>query len=377
MELEFTPDQDDLRDSIRAVLQKESPVSLARAVVERGERPDALWATMVDLGWPALTIPEADGGIGLGMLELAILAEELGRVIAPGPLLPTISQFVPAVREAGTPAQQQQFLGAVAAGELTGSLAIAEQTGSYDPADATATLTPDGDDVVLAGTKTYVMEGDAVDELVVACRAAGTSADAGVRAVVVPVSATTTTPVHTFDGSRRQTHVTLDGVRVARDRVLGDPEQSALEPLRRAAEEATVSLALEMVGTAQTIFDTALEYAKHREQFGVLIGTFQAIKHKFADMLVSLERARSLGYFAALTIAEDDPRRTSATSAAKSAAGDCQRQLAKEGIQILGGIGYTWEHDMQLYVKRIKSGEPMFGGGAWHRARIAEDLLGV
>ena len=109
----------------------------------------------------------------------------------------------------------------------------------------------------------------------------------------------------------------------------------------------------------------------------MLIGTFQAIKHKFADMLVSLERARSLGYFAALTIAEDDPRRANATSVAKAAAGDCQRLLAKEGIQILGGIGYTWEHDMQLYVKRIKSGDPMFGGGAWHRARIAEDLLGV
>src|SRR5580765_4846639 len=131
MELEFTTDQDELRDSIRAVLQNESPVSLARAVVERGERPDALWSTMVDLGWPALTIPEADGGIGLGMLELAILAEELGRVIAPGPLLPTTSQFVPAVREVGTPAQQARFLGAVAAGELTGSLAIAGTTGSF------------------------------------------------------------------------------------------------------------------------------------------------------------------------------------------------------------------------------------------------------
>jgi alkylation response protein AidB-like acyl-CoA dehydrogenase len=377
MELEFTPDQDDLRDSIRAVLQKESPVSLARAVVERGERPEALWSTMAELGWPALTISEADHGIGLGMLELAILAEELGRVIAPGPLLPTISQFVPAVREAGTPAQRHQFLGAVAAGELTGSLAITEASGSYDPAEATATITADGDGVVLTGTKTYVMEGDAVDELVVVCRDAGTAGDAGIRAVVVPVAATTTLPVETFDGSRRLAHVTLDGVRVARDRVLGDPDRSALEPLRRATEEATVSLALEMVGTAQTIFDTALEYAKHREQFGVMIGTFQAIKHKFADMLVSLERARSLGYFAALTIAEDDPRRANATSVAKAAAGDCQRLLAKEGIQILGGIGYTWEHDMQLYVKRIKSGDPMFGGGAWHRARIADDLLSV
>jgi len=375
MELEFTSDQDELRASIRAVLVKESPISLARAVVEDGVRPDALWATMVDLGWPALTIPEPDGGVGLGMLELAILAEELGRVIAPGPLLPTVSQFVPAVREAGTPEQQARWLGPVAAGELTGSLAVAETTGSFDPGLVDTTVAFDGDDALLTGTKHYVVEGDAVDELVVVCRT-DAPGDEGVRAVVVPVASTRTSPVHAFDGSRRLAHVTLDGVRIARDRVLGDPNASAAAALRRAIEEATVSVALEMVGTAQTIFDTTLEYAKHREQFGVPIGSFQAIKHKFADMLVLLERARSLGYFAALTIAEDDPRRTSATSVAKAAAGDCQRTLAKEGIQIHGGIGYTWEHDMHLYVKRIKSGDPLFGGGAWHRARIA-DLLGV
>jgi alkylation response protein AidB-like acyl-CoA dehydrogenase len=163
---------------------------------------------------------------------------------------------------------------------------------------------------------------------------------------------------------------------VPQDRVLGGLDRSAAEPLRRATEEATVSLALEMVGTAQTIFDVTLEYAKQREQFGVPIGSFQAIKHKFADMVISLERARATAYFAALTIAEDDERRATATSVAKAAAGDCQRLLAKEGIQIHGGIGYTWEHDMHLYVKRIKSGEQLFGTSSTHRARIAE-LLGV
>ena len=146
--------------------------------------------------------------------------------------------------------------------------------------------------------------------------------------------------------------------------------------VRRAVEVATTALAVETVGAAQAIFDITLAYAKQREQFGVPIGSFQAIKHKFADMMIALERARSLGYFAALTIAEDDSRRTSATSVAKAAAGDCQRLLAKEGIQIHGGIGYTWEHDMHLYVRRIKSGEPLFGTSTWHRARVAE-LLGV
>jgi alkylation response protein AidB-like acyl-CoA dehydrogenase len=375
MELEFTTDQDELRDSIHAVLAKESPVSLARAVVENDERPTALWATMVDLGWPALTIAEDHGGIGLGVLELAILAEELGRVIAPGPLLATVSQFAPAVREVGTPEQHARFLGAVAAGELTGSLAIAEPTGSFDPAYVSASITFDGDEAVLDGTKSFVVEGDAVDELVVVARVDNTDAD-NVRAVVVPAAAVSTTSVNAFDGSRRIAHIDLAGVRVGKDRVLGDPEAPAAPALRRALEEATVALALEMVGTAQSIFDIALDYAKQREQFGVPIGSFQSMKHKFADLMISLERARATGYFAALTIAEDDPRRTSATSVAKAAAGDCQRLFGKEGIQILGGIGYTWEHDMHLYVRRAKSGEALFGTSTWHRARIA-DLLGV
>jgi alkylation response protein AidB-like acyl-CoA dehydrogenase len=376
MELEFTTDQDELRDSIRAVLSKESPVSLARRVVDEGARPDALWTTLTGLGWPALTVPEADGGVGLGMIEAGILAEEMGRVIAPGALLPTVTQFVPAVRETATPAQRARFLGAVAAGTCSGTLAVAEAHGSYDPAVVTASVTIDGDHAVLSGEKHYVVEGDAVDELLVIAREPGTAGDDGVRAVVVPGASVRTHAVRTLDAGRRFAHVDLDGVRVERDRVLGEGRGSSAGALRRAIEEATVATALEIVGVSQTIFDVTLDYAKHREQFGVPIGSFQAIKHKFADMMVSLERARATGYFAALTIAEDDERRTTATSVAKAAAGDCQRLLGKEGIQIHGGIGYTWEHDMHLYVKRAKSLEPLFGSTTTHRARIAE-LLGV
>jgi alkylation response protein AidB-like acyl-CoA dehydrogenase len=375
MELEFTTDQDELRDSIRAVLARESPIALARRVVESDERPTELWKTMAELGWPALTISETEGGIGLGMIEAGILAEELGRVIAPGALLPTVTQFAPAVRETATPAQRTRFLGGVAAGEIQGSLAVAEHGGSYDPARVRTTVALADGEAVVTGEKRFVMEGDAVDELVVVARLEGTEGDDGVRAVVVPVAAIDTKLVHAFDGSRRLAHVQLDRVRIARDRVLGEPDApSSAAGLRRAIEEATVALALEIVGTAQTIFDITLEYAKQREQFGVPIGSFQAIKHKFADMMISLERARATGYFATLTIAEDDPRRTSAVSVAKAAAGDCQRLLGKEGIQIHGGIGYTWEHDMHLYVKRMKSSEPLFGTSSAHRAHIAANL---
>jgi alkylation response protein AidB-like acyl-CoA dehydrogenase len=375
MELEFSADQDELRDSMRAVLSRESPVALARRVVDDDVRPDALWATLTGLGWTSLTVPEADGGIGLGIIEAGILAEEIGRVIAPGPLLATVTQFVPAVREIGTAEQRARFLGAVTAGG-SGTLAIAETGGSFDPAAVAATVVFDGTTAVLAGEKRFVVEGDAIDELVVVAREPGTTGDDGVHAIVVPVAATRTRRVNALDGSLRSAHVDLDGVRVDGDRVLGTASGSSVSGLRRAIEEATVATALEIVGISQTIFDVTLEYAKQREQFGVPIGSFQAIKHKFADMIVLLERARATGYFAALTIAEDDPRRTTATSVAKVAAGDCQRLLAKEGIQIHGGIGYTWEHDMHLYVKRVKSLEPLFGSSTTHRAHIA-DLLGV
>jgi alkylation response protein AidB-like acyl-CoA dehydrogenase len=372
MELDFTDDQEALRDAIRSVLVKESPVSLAREVVERGTRPDALWSTFVALGWPALTISETEGGIGLGPIEATILAEELGRQITPGPLLSTVTQFVPAMRETGTDEQRARWLGAVTAGELSGTLAITDPNGAVDPARTAVTLRHDGAQAVLSGEKRYVIEPDTVDEIIVVARDANATDD-GIRAVVVPAADVRVTPVHAFDGSRRLGHVRLDGVRVGTDRVLG-AGRSSTEGIRRAVEEATVALALEMVGTAQTLFDTTLEYAKQRVQFGVPIGSFQATKHKFADMLIALERARSTGYFAALTIAEDDARRTMAASVAKAAAGDCQRMLAKEGIQVHGGIGYTWEHDVHLYVKRIKSSEQLFGTSGFHRAQLASAL---
>ena len=375
MELEFSTDQEELRDSIRAVLAKESPVGLARSIVETGQTADDLWATMTGLGWPALTVAEEHGGIGLGPIEAGILAEELGRVMAPGPLLPTVTQYVPLVRETASAEQQARFLGAVARGEVRGTLALAESTGSYDPADVEATATPDGDALVLAGTKRFVMEAAAADEIAVVVRLAGSTGDAGVTVVVVPASEAEVRAIRTLDGSRTVADVVLDGVRVAPDRVLGTAGLAA-DGVRRAVEEAAVSIGLETVGICQAIFDITLEYAKNRRQFGVPIGSFQAIKHKFADMLIALERARATGYFAALTIADDDDRRTLASAVAKAAAGDCQRLLGKEGIQIHGGIGYTWEHDMHLYVKRAKSNDGFFGATAYHRSRIAS-LLGI
>jgi alkylation response protein AidB-like acyl-CoA dehydrogenase len=374
--LEFTAEQDELREGVRAVLARECPISLVREVVEKGTTPDALWGQMVELGWPALTVPEPAGGLGMGAVELAVVVEELGRVLAPGPFVPTLTQFAPVVAEAGSPEQQQRFLGGVAAGELTGTLALVERSGSVDAGHVSTTATPDRDGFVLDGAKEMVVEAPTVDEIVVIARVPGTSGDDGVGGFVVPRADAGLDPVDALDPSRPVARVTLDGVRVDSDRVLGEPGPTTAAAVARAVEVAATALAVETVGAAQTILDITLAYAKQREQFGAPIGSFQAIKHKFADMLVALERARATSYFAALTIAEDDARRALAASTAKAAAGDCAALLAKEGIQIHGGIGYTWEHDMHLYVRRVKSSSLLFGNAAQHRARVA-DLIGL
>ncbi|MFO7590364.1 MAG: acyl-CoA dehydrogenase family protein [Acidimicrobiia bacterium] len=385
MELEFTADQDDLRDGVRAMLSRECPPELVRTVVEDAFRDGAegraatagLWRQMVDLGWPALTVPEAHGGLGLGTVELSVVLEEMGRVVAPGPFVPTTTQLVPAIAEAGDDTQRERFLGAVAAGSCTGALAVAEPETGLDPASVRTTASQGGDGAwVLSGEKSAVLGAPEVEEIVVVARTPGSVGDDGVGAFVVPSSDLMIEPMAALDPTRGLGTLRLDGVTVAADRCLGVPGPETAAALRRAIDVAVMGLALEALGTCQTIFDVTLEYAKQREQFGVPIGSFQAIKHKLANMLVALERARSTGYFAALTIAEDDPERWLATSTAKAAANDCQRLLASEGIQIHGGIGYTWEHDMHMYVRRVKTNAALFGTTAEHHARIA-DLLGV
>ncbi len=365
MHLAFTEEQEELRSAIRSVLAKECPASLPRSIVEGTGDAHGLWAKMVELDWPALTVPEADGGIGYGFVELAVLVEELGRVIAPGPLFATVTQFAPFVRESGTPEQRAALLGPVATGEVTGTVAVAERPSGWDLDGVQATLRPDGDGWVLDGTKHHVLSPD-VDQVAVVARI-----DSGDLAVaVVPSSTASVEAVDPLDKTRPVSHLTFTGVTVPGDRVL----LGSTAAVTRALEEATVAMALETLGTCQAIFEVTLQYAKDREQFGVPIGSFQAVKHRLADCYMQLERARALGYFAAACLAEDDPRRAEATAMAKAAAGDCQRFVAAEGIQLLGGIGFTWEQDQHLWVKRAMTGDLLFGRIRDQRARLADIL---
>jgi alkylation response protein AidB-like acyl-CoA dehydrogenase len=374
VDLELSDDQRELQATVRAVLERECPPSLVRAVIEQGKGADELWARMIELDWPALTVPEANGGIGLGFVELAVVTEELGRVLAPAPFLATAGQFVPALRAAGSAEQCQRFLGAVAGG-MVGTVAVAEASGSWDAEAVSTTAVRHGGGWVLDGEKHFVFDGARAEEMVIAARIGDTAGDDGIGLFVVPQSAVRSEPMEDLDASRPYATVVLDGVRVDDDRVLGEPGTCAAV-LRRAMDEATAALCAEMVGTCQAIFDIVHSYVGEREQFGVKIGSFQAVKHKLANMFVALESARATTYFAALTIAEDDDRRPLAIATAKASVGDCQRLIAQEGIQCLGGIGYTWEHDMHMYVKRVKTAAAMFGSGAHHRARVAQ-MIGL
>jgi alkylation response protein AidB-like acyl-CoA dehydrogenase len=375
VELELSDDQQALQESVRAVLERECPMSLVRSVVEEHKHAEELWSRMVELDWPALAVPESDGGLGLGFVELAVVCEQLGRVLCPAPFLATATQYVGAVLGAGSEQQRQRFLGAVARDGAVGTLAVAEASGTFEASGISALATPDGDGFVLDGEKHYVFDAEVADEVVVAARLPGTAGEDGIGLFVVPRGSLDTEPMSGLDASRSYVTVVLDAARVGPDRVLGDPG-AAGPVLRRVVQQATVALAAEMVGTCQAIFDIVHAYVQEREQFGVKIGSFQAIKHKLANMFVALESARATAYFAAAAIAESDERLDIAVAMAKASAGDCQKLVAQEGIQCLGGIGYTWEHDMHLYVKRAKAGAALFGTGAEHLERLSH-LLGL
>ena len=372
VELEFTTEQEELRSSVRSFLEKECPVGLVRAVVETGQSAEELWASMVALDWPALIIPENHGGVGLSLVEMAVLVEELGRVIAPGPLLATVTQFAPMVREVGTLEQHQRFLSQVATGAITGTVALADHPLGWALHDVTMTAERVEGGWVLHGAKLGLLADSGITEVAVIARAGD-----GIGAFVVAAGDAGLHVVHSLDASRPLYNATFDRVLVPDDRALGVPGSTAsLLGVTRALQEATLALALETVGACEALFEMVLTYVKDRKQFGVPVGSFQAVKHKMTNMYLAIERARSVCYFAVAAIDEDAPVRASAVSMAKAASDDCQRLVCRDSFQSFGGIGFTWEHDSHLFIKRAETSGALFGSSAQHSLAVA-DILGV
>lgn len=326
MLLEFDADQRLWQETVRDAVAKQCPATLIREIAENGVDPAPLWAGYCDAGWTELTDPA-------NAVELAIVLEEMGRATDPTPFLSTLTQFAPLVGDRFDP---QRAGAAVYSG---------------------VTAVRDVDGWVLTGTDRFVLDGDRADRLAVLT-------PAGV--FLVAAEQVTTRRVDVFDPVLHVAEVTLPGVHVAdSERLTADTE--------RARHLALMGMAATMVGACQRVLDLVVDHAKSRQQFGVAIGTFQAVQHKATDMFVAIERARALMYFAALTIAADDPRRRLAAAMAKASAGECQSLVFRHGIQLFGAMGFTWENDLQFALKRAKAGELMLGGAAEHRAMIADE----
>lgn len=326
MLLEFDADQRLWQNTVRDAVAKQCPPSLVRSVAEDGVDPTPLWKSYVDQGWTELNDP-------VSAVELAIVLEELGRSTDPTPFLATMSQFAPLAGDRFDPHESG--------------------TAVYDGVAAHR----DADGWVLDGTARHVLDGDRVDRL-------GVVTDAGVFVIASnQVSARRST---VFDPVLHVADLSFCEVRV--------PDSARLTvDAERAHHIALTGMAITMVGACQRILDLVLEHVRTRHQFGVPIGSFQAVQHKAADMHIAVERARALAYFAALTISADDPRRRLAAAMAKASAGECQALVFRHGLQLFGAMGFTWENDLQFALKRAKAGELMLGGAAEHRARIAEE----
>jgi alkylation response protein AidB-like acyl-CoA dehydrogenase len=376
MDFGFSEEQEMLRSSARDFLGKEAPMTYVRRMMEDevGFTAD-LWKRMADLGWMGLILPERYGGAGLDFVDLVVVLEEMGRVVLPGPFFSTVVLGGVALLEGGSDAQKDALLPKLAAGEVRITLAQLEPSGRWDADGIALQAKAERGGFVLDGTKLFVPDAHVADHFVVAGRAPGSRGAEGVSLFLVDARSpgVTVTQLKTMDQTRKLGEVVLKDVRVPGDALLGSAG-AGWNLLDRIADRGKVGLCAEMCGGAQRVLEMSVEYAKVREQFGKPIGSFQAIQHKCANMLVEVESSKSVTYYAAWAVANDVAEAPLAAAMAKAYCSDAYRHVSGEGIQIHGGIGFTWEHDMHIYFKRAKSSEVTFGDATWNRELVAQHI---
>ena len=375
MDLGFNQEQQLLRATARTFLESECTSEFVRArMAEPAGVTDEFWAKLAEQGWLGLIYPEEYGGAGLGFVDLTVLMEEMGRAVMPGPFFATVLQGGLTILEAGSAAQKKEWLGKISAGEAKATLAFTEPNARWDAAAVTVTAREAGGKFTLSGTKLFVLDAHLADVLMVVARTReGKRPEEGLSLFLVPKGAKglDVKLLPTMDQTRKLCEVTFTDVVVGPDALMG-ARDGAWAPLARVLDRATVALCAEMCGGAQRVLDMTTEYAKIRVAFGKPIGSYQGVKHKAADMLVEIENAKSLTYYAAWAVDENVPEAPLAASMAKAYVSDAYRKAAGSGIQLHGGIGFTWEHDLHLYFKRAKSSEFTFGDATWHRERVAQ-----
>jgi len=369
----FTDEQRELAATLRRFLQDKSPSSEVRRLMqtEAGYDPRT-WSQLAgQLGLPGLIIPEKHGGSGAGPVELAVACEEMGRALLCAPFFATAVLAAQALLACGDQGAADEFLPGIADGTTIATLAVAEDDGGWS-ADGVATRARrpgrSGDGYVLDGHKSFVIDGHVADLLLVVARADGGPSLFAVRGGADGLGRR---PLETLDLTRKQAALSLDAVPA---RLIG-AEGSAADVVAATLRLAAVALAAEQVGGAQRCLDMSIEYAKIRMQFGRPIGSFQAIKHMCADMLLEVESARSAAYYAAWAAQDGSDELPLLASLAKACCSEAYFRAAADNIQIHGGIGFTWEHDAHLYYRRAKSAELMLGTPAEHREIAAGYLI--
>jgi alkylation response protein AidB-like acyl-CoA dehydrogenase len=370
----FSEEQDMLRQSARAVLEKECPSTVVRKIMEdeRGFDP-ILWKKMAELGWLGLVVPEQYGGGGLSYVDLVLIMEEMGRVVLPSPFIWTV-MFAEAVKRAGSDQQKASLLPKIASGELIATIAYLEPSALWSAEGIRMAARRDGSGYVLDGTKLFVNDGHVADCILVAAR----TGDAGVRGITLFAletkrSGIAITRLTTMDQTRKLAEVKFNSVKADGADVVAEAG-NGWDVLSKVIDRGKVMIASEMMGGAQKVLEMTVDYAKVRVQFGRPIGSFQAVQHKCANMMIDVEGAKSAAYYASWAVSNEVAEAPLAAALAKAAASDAFRRVSADGIQLHGGIGFTWDHDMHLYFKRAKSSEFTFGDANWNRELVAQGI---
>jgi alkylation response protein AidB-like acyl-CoA dehydrogenase len=374
MNFGFNDEQELLRSTARKFFENECPSETVRRLMDtpEGMTPE-LWGKLAEQGWLGLVFPEAYDGMGLGFVDLTVLMEEMGRAVVPGPYFSTVLLGGLAIVEAGSEAQKKEWLPKIAGGQKRVTLAWMEPSAMLGAAGVTLEAKGAGGGYTLSGTKLFVPDAHTADAIVVAARTGAGKGDEGVSLFLVPrdTRGVEVKLLPTMDQTRKLCEVTLSGVSLGADALVGGAG-AGWAPLARVLDRACVALCAEMCGGAQRVLDMTVEYAKIRQAFGKPIGSYQGVKHKAADMLVEVENSKSITYYAAWAMDEGSAEGPLAVSMAKAYVSDAYRRVSAAGIQLHGGIGFTWEHDLHLYFKRAKGSEFTFGDATYHRERVAQ-----
>ncbi|KUN13884.1 acyl-CoA dehydrogenase [Streptomyces canus] len=369
MDFAFSEEQEQLGRTVRAFLAHTSPETETRRLMETPEGFDrALWRRMgTELGLQGLAVPEEYGGAGCGPVEVGVVMEEMGRALLCAPFLSSAVLATTTLLRCADEDARKRLLPSLASGELVGTLALTEDSARWDAAGVELTARESNGSWLLSGHKTFVLDGATADVVLTVAR---TADGIGVFWVDGDASGLTRTPLPTMDPTRRQARIDYRDVPATRLRTHGDGWDLVSEVLDRAA----VALAAEQVGVATRALDMAVEYAKVRHQFGRPIGSFQAVKHLLADVLLEVESARAAAHYALLASENEDPELPAVASLAKAFCSDACVQATEENIQVHGGIGFTWEHPAHLYLKRAKTSQLLFGDPAYHRELLARRI---